>query len=58
MDKKLINQLPEEISCKIYGYYLQNILNSQEFKKRYKRALLRSLARTKSQKQLRQLGLI
>ena len=53
-----LNELPEELSCKIYGYYLYNIIKSEEFNQKRKNVALLWLMKTKSQKQLRQLGII
>ena len=60
MKKKLnyLNILPEEISCKIYNYYLCNIIKSEDFKHKRKKLLLLWLMKRKSQKQLRQLNII
>lgn len=52
-----IDLLPEELSATIYLIYMNNLINSSEFKKQYRHIKLRRLQKTLSQKQLRQLGI-
>ena len=55
--KQYIDELPEELSLKIYQYYLLSILKSVEFKDQIRKKKLRHLQRTLSRKQLAHLGL-
>ena len=53
-----LNEMPDEISRIIYNYCLLNIINSFEFKNKRQQIIFKYFAKTKSQKQLKQLGLI
>ena len=52
-----LNEMPDEISRIIYNYCLLNIINSFEFKNKRQQIIFKYFIKTKSQKQLKQLGL-
>jgi hypothetical protein len=52
-----IDKLPEELSAKIYHIYMNNLVDSSEFKSRRRSLIIRRLQKQLSQKQLRQLGI-